>query len=161
MLGGSHVSLSNRTKSATRQCSLRFTDSGHFHYLKNTDFGAVGSGTVKGLDNTCYAIEDLRKARPAYLNKELTDRENRLYEKLCALSNLIGLRFFHHHNNVNVLTIYWDAFNESNERDAKTAAGIRQEVTDATDQLISAFEEFRDYGAKLFADRLVKGDQND
>ena len=142
------------------QAVIDSIDPGQIHYLKNTDFGAVGSGPIKGLDESCYDIEDIRKARPSYLHKHLGELENTLYAKLDALSNLIGLRFFPHHNNVEVFTIYWDTYNEWNAEDAKTAAEIRKEIVVATDRLISAYEEFRDYGAKLFADRLVKGDRD-
>jgi hypothetical protein len=52
--------------------------------------------------------------------------------------------------------MYWDTFDGWDGDQQRRAAAKQEEIMSKVDAAISAFEAYRDYGNKLFADKLVK-----
>lgn len=133
---------------------LSVIDPSHLYYFRDPDFSCVFKGRLDGVDEAAHQLTEIHL--PAYLNKTLKKKETDLVEKMGALANHLSLKFFPCHGNQNAFTIYWDTFDEWNDEDQRRATKIQSEIGEKLKEAIEAYEAFRDYGNRVFADRLVK-----
>ena len=124
-------------------------------YFKDPDYSCIPKRHLDGVSEAAAALSELHK--PQYLNKKFTQKENVLATSLKQFGDLLALKCFPNHRNQNVFTIYWDTFDEWKNEDQDRASEIQREIKCARDKAITAFENYRDYGNKLFADRLERG----
>ena len=128
----------------------------HFHYLKQTPMNAIGSVSLDGIDNACEQLSQLAVGKPSYLHKKLATMEKDLVSSVADLAEFLPTQLYTVGPNANLFTMYWDNFDEWDGDQQRRAAAKQQEIMSKVDAAISAFEAYRDYGNKLFADRLVK-----
>ena len=129
-------------------------DPSHLYYFRDPEFSCVFKRRLDGFDEAAHQLTEIHL--PAYLNKTLKKKETDLVEKMGALANHLSRKFFPCHGNQNAFTMYWDTFDEWNDEDQRRATEIQSEIGEKLKEAIEAYEAFRDYGNRLFADRLVK-----
>ena len=135
---------------------LASIDPPHFHYLKQTPLDAIGNLSLDGIDNACEQLSQLADGKPSYLHKKLATKEKDLLSSVADLAEFLPTQLYPHRANAKLFTMYWDNFDEWDDDQQRRAAAKQQEIMSKVDAAISAFEAYRDYGNKLFADRLVK-----
>ena len=133
-------------------------DPSHLYYFKDPQFNCVYKKRMDGIDDAAHNLDNLHSAK--YLNKKLAIKENELRTSLLELANILCANLFHCRGNQTTFTMYWDTFDEWNDQDQKRAKGIQTDILEKVAKAIVAFEGYRDYGNRLFADRLVKSESN-
>lgn len=133
-------------------------DPSHLYYFKDPQFNCVYKKRIDGIDDAAHKLDNLHSAE--YLNSKLTTKENRLRTSLLDLSNILCTNLFHCRGSQTIFTMYWDSFDEWQVDDQKRANVIQTDILGKVSEAITAFEDYRDYGNRLFADRLVKAASN-
>jgi hypothetical protein len=128
----------------------------HFHYLKQAPMDAIGNLSLDGIDNACEQLSQLAVGKPAYLHKKLATKEKDLLSSVADLAEFLPSQLYPVGPNGNLFTMYWDTFDGWDGDQQRRAAAKQEEIMSKVDAAISAFEAYRDYGNKLFADKLVK-----
>ncbi|MBS0586830.1 MAG: hypothetical protein JSS37_02495 [Proteobacteria bacterium] len=128
------------------------------YYFQNVDFSCMRKKPFDDLFSAEYALSPSKYA--AYVSKKLAKKEKRLIDALQKFNSVFSLKSFFRRNAPDLRTIYWDTFDEWNTEDSKREDEIKLELNQAIDELIQAYEDFRDYGHKLFAEKIDRGNVN-
>ncbi|GJL94398.1 MAG: hypothetical protein DHS20C05_08030 [Hyphococcus sp.] len=128
----------------------------HLHYLKQTPMNSIGNRALDGIEDACEQLSRLATSQPGYLHQKLGSYEKELLASVGDLAEFLPYKLYPHHANGNLYTMYWDNFDEYSDEDQRRASEKQTEIMAKVDAVISAFETYRDYGNRLFADRLVK-----
>lgn len=128
------------------------------YYFQHVDFSCMRKKPFDDLFNAEYALSPSKF--PAYVSKKLARKEKRLVESLQRFNSAFSLKSFCKNNATDLFTIYWDTFDEWNDDHSKSEAAIKLELNAAIEELTQAFEDFRDYGHKLFAEKIDGGKAN-
>ncbi len=123
------------------------------YYFNSWDPSAIPQHVFDGLFDTEYKLTP--QARPvAFLNKKLKEKEETFINALQHFNSYISTHTFKHRNNSQVSTIYVDNFDEWNDEHQRKAQEIIDEIVRLKSAAISSFEEYRDFGNKMFAEKV-------
>jgi hypothetical protein len=131
---------------------IQSIDAQSVYYFKSIDFSSMRADPFQGLRNAEYALSPV-KGFASFLNKKLKLKEEALRKALIDFNEYVSLKSFPHRTNPTVFTIYWDTYDEWDHEQNVRATEIEREIISKSNNVILAFEDFRNFGNKLYAKR--------
>tara|TARA_R110002072_G_scaffold137843_1_gene280749 strand:- start:3377 stop:3991 length:615 start_codon:yes stop_codon:yes gene_type:complete len=136
------------------QAVLNSIDPSDLYSFRDPDFSCVFKRRLDGVDEAAHRLTEIHL--PGYMNRKLGKQEAALRTSMNTLADHLALKFFPCHGNQEAFTMYWGTFDEWDHEDQRRASEIQGEISARLNDAIEAYEAYRDYGNRLFADRLVK-----
>ncbi len=133
--------------------TIKSVEVNSINYFRSVDYSCIRREHQDALYRAEYELSLSKFA--AYCSKKLAKKEDRFVRALIGFNAEFSLRSFVHRNTNELSTIYWDTFNEWDENDSRREAELIGQLNALKIELIQSFEDFRDYGHKLFAEKIA------
>lgn len=131
---------------------MQSIDSKSVYYFRAIDHSCMRAEPFQGLRNAEYALSPV-EGFSNFIGKRLKQKEEALRNALVDFNEYVSLKSFPHKTNSSVFTIYWDTFDEWDQEQVARATEIEREICKKAGNIITAYEDFRDFGNKLYAQR--------
>jgi len=139
-------------------CVISNIDFNSLKYLKDPSWSMMPSKPFTDLGAAESYLEKI--SLPPYLNKKLAKREHLLRTKIKELNDCLSVKVYPHWVRPEYFTVMWESFNGFDDENMKQFLETKRAITKSASEAIDAYVDFRDFGNKVFAEKLDRPRKN-